>query len=140
MLRGCAHRYKQFTAVVDGITVHFVHERSSRPGAIPLIITHGWPGSFAEYLPVVRPLLQPTTIGNTTVSFDVIIPSLPGFTFSSVPSTLDERTVQNTAALWDKLMVDVLGYNKGYAVAGSDWVCRRHPFCDPGRLTERRAG
>ncbi|EJD48571.1 alpha/beta-hydrolase [Auricularia subglabra TFB-10046 SS5] len=118
--------YKHFTTEIDGTTIHFVHEKSGREGAIPLIITHGWPGSFNEYLPVVRPLLESAEItlsGGTkkSVSFDIIVPTIPGFVFSSVPPTAEGRLVRNTAKLWNKLMVDVLGYTHGYAIAGSDW-------------------
>ncbi|EJD48566.1 alpha/beta-hydrolase [Auricularia subglabra TFB-10046 SS5] len=118
--------YHQYTTVIDGATVHFVHEKSGKEGAIPLVITHGWPGSFNEYLPVVRPLLQSAevTLSDGTkknVTFDVVVPTIPGFVFSSVSPTVDGRLMTSTAALWNTLMVDVLGYRRGYAVAGSDW-------------------
>ncbi|EJD51097.1 alpha/beta-hydrolase [Auricularia subglabra TFB-10046 SS5] len=118
--------YKQYTTIIDNTTIHFLHERSSHAGAIPIIITHGWPGSFAEYLPVVKLLTQGATVTTSTgqkkfVSFDVIIPSLPGYVFSSVPATQDARTLENIARTWNTLVVDVLGYKRGYAVAGSDW-------------------
>lgn len=118
--------YRQFTTVINGTTIHFVHEKSGKDGAIPLIITHGWPGSFNEYLPVVRSLLQSaeatlSTGAKKEVSFDVIIPSIPGYVFSSIPPTVEGRKLASTAALWNTLMVDVLGYTRGYAVAGADW-------------------
>ncbi|EJD40194.1 alpha/beta-hydrolase [Auricularia subglabra TFB-10046 SS5] len=118
--------YKHFTTEIDGTTIHFVHEKSGIDGAIPLIITHGWPGSFDEYLPVVRPLLQSAEITlpdgrKKKVSFDVVIPSLPGFVFSSAPPTVEGRSLKSTAKLWNTLMAEVLGYSNGYAIAGSDW-------------------
>ena len=86
-------------------------------------------GSFFEYIPVVLPLLESTTVilsngSATNVSFDVILPSIPGFTFSSdIPSSdVADHSTLNIARLWNTLVVDVLGYNHGYAVAGSDWV------------------
>ncbi|EJD54399.1 alpha/beta-hydrolase [Auricularia subglabra TFB-10046 SS5] len=118
--------YHHFTTVIDGTTIHFIHEKSGARDAIPIIVTHGWPGSFVEYLPVIRPLLKPTEVNlppgqKKTVSFDVIVPSVPGFAFSSVPKTPAERVTTHTAKLWNTLMVDVLGHKRGYAVAGSDW-------------------
>ncbi|EJD40184.1 alpha/beta-hydrolase [Auricularia subglabra TFB-10046 SS5] len=127
--------YKHFTTEIDGTTIHFVHEKSGRDGAIPLIITHGWPGSFNEYLAVLRPLLEASVITlsdgtKKTVSFDVVLPSIPGFVFSSVPPTVEGRNLKNTAKFWNTLMVDVLGYTRGYAVAGSDYgsVVSWHAF------------
>ncbi|KZW04453.1 alpha/beta-hydrolase [Exidia glandulosa HHB12029] len=118
--------YRHYTTVIDGTTIHFVHEKSRHPNAIPVIINHGWPGSIDEYLPVVRPLLELTTVtlsdGSTKeISFDVVIPSLPGFVFSSTPPTAEGRHVKRTAAMWNTLMTNVLGYTHGYAVAGNDW-------------------
>ncbi|EJD48565.1 alpha/beta-hydrolase [Auricularia subglabra TFB-10046 SS5] len=118
--------YRQYTTVINATTIHFVHKKSGKDGAIPIIITHGWPGSFNEYLPVVRGLLKSaeatlSTGAKNNVSFDVVIPLIPGYVFSSVPPTLEGRLLSSTAALWNMLMVDVLGYTRGYAVAGPDW-------------------
>ncbi|KZW03697.1 alpha/beta-hydrolase [Exidia glandulosa HHB12029] len=118
--------YRHYTTVINNSTVHFVHEKSSHPDAIPILITHGWPGSFDEYLPVVRPLLESATAtlsngATKKVSFDVVLPSIPGFVFSGAPSSAKGWDMEQTAGYWNTLMVDVLGYKHGYAVAGSDW-------------------
>ncbi|EIN09123.1 alpha/beta-hydrolase [Punctularia strigosozonata HHB-11173 SS5] len=111
--------FHQYTVEVENATVHFVHEKSDDPDAIPLIMLHGWPGSFLEYLPTVKPLTQrATNKQGQNVSFHVVVPSLPGFGFSSLPA-LDWKTT-DTARIFDKLMVDVLGY-KTYTLFGSDW-------------------
>jgi len=97
--------FPQFVADVDDVRVHFVHVRG---GGIPLILSHGWPSAFVEFLPLI-PLLTPV--------FDVVIPSLPGYGFSSrPPRTL---TTRDTAALWHKLMRG-LGYER-YGAHGGDW-------------------
>lgn len=112
-------RYPQFTAEIEGLTVHFIHQKSGAPNAIPLILFHGWPGSFLEFLPLVSEL---TGKGKTTkgksVSFDVIIPSLPGFGPSSAPPA--NWTVKDSARIFNTLMTDVLGY-KTFATHGTDW-------------------
>jgi pimeloyl-ACP methyl ester carboxylesterase len=114
-------RYPQFTAQIEGLTVHFVHQKSGDPDAIPLILFHGWPGSYLEFLPLVSDLTKKgKTPSGESVSFDVIIPSLIGFGLSSAPpanwTTLDSARVFNT------LMTDVLEY-KTYATHGTDWGC-----------------
>ncbi|KAJ7347073.1 Alpha/Beta hydrolase protein [Mycena albidolilacea] len=105
----------QFTAVIEGQTVHFVHEKSTDPDAIPLILLHGWPGSFHEFLPIVKPLTQ---VNEKNVSFNVVVPSLPGFVFSSAPPA--NWTFDDTARIFNALMTDVLGYSV-YALHGTDW-------------------
>ncbi|KAH8881857.1 alpha/beta-hydrolase [Thozetella sp. PMI_491] len=104
-------RYNHFTAKIEDLTIHFIHEKSANPNAIPLILNHGWPGSFLEFLPIVDALKE---------KFDVIIPSLPGFTFSSNPPA--NWTAHDTARVFHTLMTEVLGYPK-YAVHGTDWGC-----------------
>lgn len=91
------------------MTVHFIHEKSHRSGAIPLILNHGWPGSFLEFIPLIERLKD---------DFDIIIPSLPGFAFSSAPPA--SWTVPDTARVFNTLMTKVLGYSK-YATYGTDW-------------------
>ncbi|KAJ6551744.1 Alpha/Beta hydrolase protein [Mycena capillaripes] len=109
----------QFTAVIEGHTVHFVHEKSKSPDAIPVILLHGWPGSFQEFLPVIKPLTQlSTSATGKNVSFNVVVPSLPGFLFSSAPPA--NWTVDDTARLFNILMTEVLGYSN-YAVHSTDW-------------------
>ena len=112
-------RYHQYLTTIEGITVHFLHERSGHPGAIPLLLNHGWPGSFLEFIPAINPLtsLSRTPAGKP-VSFDVIIPSLPGFAFSSVPPA--NWTLDDTARIFNTLMTNVLGY-KTYAAHGTDY-------------------
>ncbi|KAK8051503.1 alpha/beta-hydrolase [Apiospora rasikravindrae] len=109
-------KYEQYTAVIEGLTIHFVHRRSSDPNAIPLILSHGWPGSFAEFLPVIDPLANGDQ--ESSVSFHVVVPSLPGFVFSSAPPA--NWTLDDTARVFDTLMTEVLGY-KTYAAHGTDW-------------------
>ncbi|KAJ7680814.1 epoxide hydrolase 1 [Mycena polygramma] len=112
------NQFKQFTAVIEGLTVHFMHENSTDPDAIPVILLHGWPGSFHEFGPVIKPLTQSSTLTGKNVSFHVVVPSLPGFVFSSAPPA--NWTVDDTARVFNTLMVEVLGYST-YAVHSTDW-------------------
>ncbi|KAJ7769699.1 Alpha/Beta hydrolase protein [Mycena maculata] len=117
-------RFDQYTAVIEGQTVHFVHEKSEEPDASPLILLHGWPGSFQEFAPVIKPLAQTgwgTSNNNfgKNVSYHVVVPSLPGFVFSSAPPV--NWTITDTARIFNTLMTEVLGYPT-YAVHGTDWV------------------
>ena len=104
---------------LDGIDVHFYHLRGTVPGRRPLILTHGWPGSVVEFLPVMERLAHPDRFGGLPEdSFDVIVPSLPGYGFSSRPPfPIGPRRV---AALWRRLMVECLGYPSFFA-QGGDW-------------------
>jgi pimeloyl-ACP methyl ester carboxylesterase len=112
-------RFHHFTAEVENLTIHFIHEKSNRPDAIPLILNHGWPGSFLEFLPLIGSLTQAAkTSTGQEVSFDIVIPSLPGFAFSSSPPL--EWTIDDTARVFNTLMTKVLGYDK-YAAHGTDW-------------------
>ncbi len=78
--------YPQFVTNIEGLDIHFVHVRSKNPNALPIIITHGWPGSFIEQLKLVGPLTDPTAHGGKAEdAFDVVIPSLPGYGFSEEP-------------------------------------------------------
>ena len=74
--------FPQFTTEIDGQTIHFLHVRSPEPGALPLVLTHGWPGSIVEFLDVIGPLTDPVRHGGAGDAFHVVIPSLPGFGFS----------------------------------------------------------
>ncbi|UKZ76851.1 hypothetical protein TrVFT333_004566 [Trichoderma virens FT-333] len=115
------NQYHHFIAKIDGRDIHFVHEKSQDPNAIPIILLHGWPGSFLEMLPLVDLLvLESPATGSKHTSFNVVIPSLPGFALSS-PAP-DGWTTSNTADIFNKLMTEVLGY-KTYAVHGTDWGC-----------------
>ncbi|KAF7975344.1 hypothetical protein HWV62_9793 [Athelia sp. TMB] len=113
------NEYKQFKTTIEGIDLHFIHEKSADKDAIPLVLLHGWPGSFHEFIPVIKPLLQSaTTPSGKNVSFDIIVPSLPGFTFSSAPPA--NWTVVDTGRIFNTLMTEVLGYET-YALHGTDW-------------------
>jgi pimeloyl-ACP methyl ester carboxylesterase len=104
----------QYRVEIDGVTVHFMHVKSGRPDAIPLLLTHGWPWSFWDWYPIMSEL---TTGGDDQPAFDVVVPSLPGFGFSSLATTgVDIRGV---ARRWVTLMTDVLGYER-FAAAGGD--------------------
>ena len=113
------NRWPQFTAEVDGQAIHFVHVVGEAKGRRPLLITHGWPGSVYDFWQAIGPLAFPSEHGGWAEdAFDLVIPSLPGYGFSGKPaSPLGQRA---TAALWDKLMRDVLGY-PAYLAQGGDW-------------------
>jgi len=109
----------QFHCDVDGIDVHFVHERGKGPNPIPIILTHGWPDSFIRYKKILPLLTDPARYGSDPEdSFDVIVPSIPGFGFSGHP---DQGGVNNSrvSELWAKLMTEKLGYSK-FAAGGGD--------------------
>jgi microsomal epoxide hydrolase len=113
------NRYSQFHCNVDGIDVHFVHERGKGPNPLPIILTHGWPDSFIRYKKIISLLTDPARYGGDPEdSFDVIVPSLPGFGFSSRP---DHSGINNfrVSELWAKLMTEELGYGR-FAAAGGD--------------------
>jgi pimeloyl-ACP methyl ester carboxylesterase len=113
------NRFAQFTTGIDGLDIHFVHVRSPHPEAMPLIITHGWPGSIVEFHKVIEPLTNPTAHGGTAAdAFHVVCPSLPGFGFSAMPTTTGWG-VDRIAAAWTVLM-DRLGYTR-YGAQGGDW-------------------
>ncbi|WP_290060396.1 TIGR03086 family metal-binding protein [Amycolatopsis solani] len=107
--------YPQFLTEIDGETIHFLHVRSSRPDATPLVLTHGWPGSIAEYLDVIGPLTEPESADEP--AFHLVIPSLPGFGFSGPTKSAGWGT-HRTAAAWAELM-SRLGY-ESYGAAGND--------------------
>jgi pimeloyl-ACP methyl ester carboxylesterase len=102
--------FPQFTADVDGQTIHFVHQRCRGPRSLPLVLTHGWPSSFVELLKLAPLLTDPAAHGaDEEDSFDVVIPSLPGFAFSGRPQRPGACTRRNMARLWARLMTDGLG-------------------------------
>jgi pimeloyl-ACP methyl ester carboxylesterase len=105
----------QFQTEIDGIRIVFAHVRSPRPDALPLILTHGWPGSVVEFLKVVGPLSDPDDGGD---AFHVVCPSLPGYGFSGQPDQAGWG-VERIARAWAELMAR-LGYSR-YGAAGSDW-------------------
>jgi len=109
----------QFRTEIDGLGIHFIHVRSKHPGALPMILTHGWPGSVVEFLKVIGPLTDPTAYGGRAEdAFDVVIPSLPGFGWSDKPRETG-WTVERTARAWATLM-QRLGYTR-WVAQGGDW-------------------
>jgi microsomal epoxide hydrolase len=113
------NRFAHFIAPVEGIDLHFIHEKGSGPAPLPLIISHGWPGSIVEFLEIIEPLAHPERFGGTSEdAFDVIAPSLPGFGFSGrPPRPIGPRKI---ARLFATLMTDVLEY-PSYLAQGGDW-------------------
>jgi pimeloyl-ACP methyl ester carboxylesterase len=154
------NRFPQFRTEIDGLPIHFIHLRSPEPDALPLVMTHGWPGSIVEFHKVIEPLTDPAGHGGAAAdAFHLVCPSLPGYGFSGKP----DRTgwgIERTADAWDALMTR-LGYPR-YAAQGGDWGAQvttalgmRHPehlagihlnmaiaFPDRsgGQLTEREQG
>jgi len=113
------NRFPQFTVEIDGIDIHYIHEKGTGPSPTPLLISHGWPGSVAEFQHIIEPLAHPERFGGCEKdAFDVIAPSLPGFGFSGRPSRpMGPRGMANILA---KLMVEKLGY-ESYIAQGGDW-------------------
>src|SRR5882724_5815234 len=113
------NRYPQFVARVNDYDIHFYHVKGRGPKPMPLVLTHGWPGSVFEFLEAIGPLSDPASYGGSPEdAFDVVVPSLPGFGFSSKPKGKPIGPA-TTAALWDHLMTGVLGYAK-YGAQGGD--------------------
>jgi pimeloyl-ACP methyl ester carboxylesterase len=103
--------FPQFTAEIDGQLIHFVHQRGRGPHPFPLVLTHGWPSSYVELLKLVPLLTDPAgNGGDERDSFDVVVPSLPGFAFSGRPERPGVCTSRNIANLWARLMTEYLGY------------------------------
>lgn len=123
------NRFKQFKADVDGVNIHFIHEKGKGPNPMPIILTHGWPDSFYRFHKIIPMLTDPEKYGGKAEdSFDVVVPSVPGFGFS------DRKAMSNSAVadLWAKLMTG-LGYER-FAAAGGDVgsivtlaLSRQHP-------------
>jgi pimeloyl-ACP methyl ester carboxylesterase len=109
----------QFVTEIDGLDFHFIHVRSKHANALPMIVTHGWPGSVIEQLKIVDPLTNPTAHGGSAVdAFDLVIPSMPGYGFSAKPSAPDWDP-QHIARAWTVLMKR-LGYTR-FVAQGGDW-------------------
>jgi pimeloyl-ACP methyl ester carboxylesterase len=109
----------QFVTTIDGVDIHFIHVRSKLPNALPIIITHGWPGSIIEQLKIIDPLTNPTAHGGSASdAFDVVIPSIPGYGFSATPTTTG-WDAPHIARAWIVLMKR-LGYPR-YVAQGGDW-------------------
>src|ERR1700689_1281287 len=109
----------QFITEIDGLDIHYIHVRSKHENALPMIVTHGWPGSIIEQLKIIEPLTNPTAHGGSAAdAFDVVIPSLPGHGFSGKP-TATGWTSDRTARAWVTLMKR-LGYTR-FVAQGGDW-------------------
>jgi pimeloyl-ACP methyl ester carboxylesterase len=109
------NRFDQFITEIDGLDIHFIHQRSPHAEALPLLITHGWPGSVVEFHKVIEPLVNPTSPKD---AFHVVCPSLPGYGFSGKP-TRTGWGVEKIAQAWETLM-GRLGYDR-YGAQGGDW-------------------
>ncbi len=113
------NRFDQFVTTIDGLDLHFVHQRSPHPDATPLLLTHGWPGSIVEFHKVIDPLTNPTAHGGEAAdAFHVIAPSLPGYGFSGKP-TVTGWGVDKIATTFAELMARI-GYDR-YVAQGGDW-------------------
>jgi pimeloyl-ACP methyl ester carboxylesterase len=118
-VEGRLNALPQFMTEIDGIDVHFIHVRSKHANAMPVIVTHGWPGSIIEQLKIIDPLVNPTAHGGTAAdAFDVVIPSMPGYGFSSRPTSTGWDP-SRIARAWAVLMKR-LGYDR-YVAQGGDW-------------------
>jgi pimeloyl-ACP methyl ester carboxylesterase len=132
--QGRLNEVPQFTTVIDGQVIHFAHVRSAEPSAVPLLVTHGWPGSFLEFLHLIGPLTDPAAHGGDPGdAVHLVIPSLPGFGFST-PLASGGWTTARIAATWAELMTR-LGYER-FAVQGGDIGAAVSP--EVGRLVPGR--
>lgn len=112
--------FPHYRTEIDGVTIHFVHVRGNGPRPMPLLLTHGWPWTFWDWKDVIWPLTDPAASGgDARDAFDVIIPSLPGFAFSS-PLARSDLGVRAIGGLWLRLMRDVIGEPR-FMAAGGDW-------------------
>lgn len=120
------NQFDHYKTSVNDLPIHFIHQRSSNPDAIPLLLVHGWPGSISEFTKIIGPLTEPSAHGgNDSDSFHVIAPSLPGFGFSGIPAEAG-YSPERIALMLAQLM-NQLGYQQ-YALAGGDWgaIINRH--------------
>jgi epoxide hydrolase len=126
------NQYNQFTTEIDGQLIYFIHQRSPRPGAIPLMLIHGWPGSIVEFLALIDPLTQPEN--GAVPAFDVVIPALPGFPLSGPTTTRGWNPARMARAFI--VLMDRLGYSR-YGLQGGDWgseIARDMAYQAPGRV------
>jgi epoxide hydrolase len=124
--------FGQFTTTIDGQRIHFLHIRSASSGALPLVITHGWPGSVVEFMEIIGPLTDPAAFGGSASdAFHLVIPSIPGYGFSG-PTADRGWDVRRVARAWAVLMAR-LGYQR-YGAQGGDWgaiISRELGLADP---------
>jgi pimeloyl-ACP methyl ester carboxylesterase len=114
------NQFANYKTTIQGVPIHFIHEAGKGPKPIPIILSHGWPWTFWDYEKVIGPLSDPAAFGgDARDSFDVVVPSLPGFGFST-PLTVPGINYWRTADFWVELMQTVLGYGK-FAAGGGDW-------------------
>jgi microsomal epoxide hydrolase len=129
------NEFPQFLTTIDGAQVHFLHVRSPEPDAIPLVVTHGWPGSVAEFMEIIGPLSDPRAHGGDPGdAFHVVAPSIPGYGFSG-PTREPGWDVRRIARAWAQLMAR-LGYDR-YGAQGGDWgsmISRTIGLDDPGHV------
>jgi epoxide hydrolase len=129
------NRYPQFLTTIDGARVHFLHVRSPEPEALPLVMTHGWPGSVVEFLDVIGPLTDPRAHGGDPAdAFHLVVPSIPGYGFSG-PTSDTGWTTERVGRAWVELM-HRLGYQR-YGAQGGDWGAFVSPEvgrADPDRV------
>jgi pimeloyl-ACP methyl ester carboxylesterase len=112
--------FSHYKTVIEGIPVHFIHEPGKGPSPMPIVLNHGWPWTFWDLHKVIRPLADPAAFGGDPAdAFSVVVPSLPGYGFST-PLTTPGINYWRTADLWVALMQDVLGYRR-FAAQGGDW-------------------
>jgi pimeloyl-ACP methyl ester carboxylesterase len=115
--------FQHYRVTIDDVPIHFIREPGCGPKPIPLIISHGWPSTFWDMQKVIRPLADPAAFGGDPAdAFDVFVPSLPGFGFSTPVPRAGINSCR-TADLWQKLMTEVLGFER-YAASGGDWGSR----------------
>ena len=115
----CLNRFQHFKTPIDGMDIHFIHEKGSGVNPMPLIVSHGWPGSIVEFQHIIEPLAHPERFGGSVDdAFDVIMPSLPGFAYSDAPPR--PYGPRKMAAVFNILMTDALGYEH-YLAQGGDW-------------------
>jgi pimeloyl-ACP methyl ester carboxylesterase len=113
------NQFAQFKTEVDGLGIHFIHERGKGPDPFPIILTHGWPDSFYRFAKIIPMLADPESFGGEAEdAFDVVVPDLPGYGFSDKPASAG--TTYRVSNLWARLMTDKLGYER-FGAHGGDW-------------------
>ena len=123
------NRLPQFTTEIEDVNVHFIHVKGRGPNPTPLLLLHGWPDSFYRFHKIIPMLTDPASFGNNSaVSFDVIIPSLPGIGFTEGGNAPQEQPMRHTAKLFWKLMTEVLGYERFMSAGGDGGSPKKSPL------------